>query len=352
MRIASSTLAMASQHMQMESYAQSERLEYWAGSPPAVANNAGTVQDVLNLSADAQNLLSGAKAAGVEPGQDEGTVCQLSEKDKRMVNLIERFIEVLTGKKIKLVIPENLKIATERQGNLPVLVQARANMGPGWGLRYENYKVYQETEMTSFAATGSITTKDGQRIDINLTLEMNRTYISEEHVRFLAGNAKIDPLVINYGTASAGLTAGKFAFDLDADGDKEQISFTTAGSGFLALDKNGDGMINDGAELFGPQSGDGFAELAAYDADGNGWIDEDDPIFDQLRIWTKDETGKDVLLALGQKGIGAVYLGSIATGFALKTPGDNQLQGQIGSTGLFLREDGTAGTVQHIDLAV
>ena len=47
-----------------------------------------------------------------------------------------------------------------------------------------------------------------------------------------------------------------------------------SGSGFLALDKNGNGKIDDGSELFGTKSGDGFADLAEYDSDGNGWIDE------------------------------------------------------------------------------
>ena len=41
------------------------------------------------------------------------------------------------------------------------------------------------------------------------------------------------------------------------------------GSGYLALDKNGDGTINDGSELFGTRNGDGFADLAQYDEDGN-----------------------------------------------------------------------------------
>mgnify|MGYP000465316364 CR=1 FL=1 len=48
------------------------------------------------------------------------------------------------------------------------------------------------------------------------------------------------------------------------------------GSGYLALNKNGDGVINDGSELFGTASGDGFYDLSMYDEDGNGWIDEND----------------------------------------------------------------------------
>ena len=58
-----------------------------------------------------------------------------------------------------------------------------------------------------------------------------------------------------------------FYFDLDADGKEEEISVLN-GSGYLALDKNGDGTINDGSELFGTRNGDGFADLAQYDEDG------------------------------------------------------------------------------------
>ena len=58
-----------------------------------------------------------------------------------------------------------------------------------------------------------------------------------------------------------------FYFDLDADGKEEEISVLN-GSGYLALDKNGDGVINDGSELFGTKNGDGFADLARYDEDG------------------------------------------------------------------------------------
>lgn len=91
-------------------------------------------------------------------------------------------------------------------------------------------------------------------------------------------------------------------FDLDCDGKEEEISSLGKGSGFLALDKNGDGIINDGTELFGTKSGDGFADLAEYDEDGNGWIDEDDGIFSQLRIWTKNEKERMSLFPLRMQG--------------------------------------------------
>ena len=61
-----------------------------------------------------------------------------------------------------------------------------------------------------------------------------------------------------------------------------------ANSAYLAIDANNDGLINDGSELFGTRSGDGFADLAKLDSDGNRWLDEADSQFDRLRIWQPD----------------------------------------------------------------
>ena len=65
----------------------------------------------------------------------------------------------------------------------------------------------------------------------------------------------------------------------------------------------------------------------------------------------KDDAGNDKLVALGEKGIGAVYLGNVSTEYGLKNK-VNETNGQLRSTGVFLRENGTAGTIQHVDLAL
>lgn len=203
----------------------------------------------------------------------------------------------------------------------------------------------------SFSAKGLVMTKDGQTIALDLSLTMSREFVSHTEVHFAAGDALVDPLVVNFEGTAAELTSTKFSFDLDANGTLDQISFLKAHSGFLALDHNNDGIINDGSELFGTRSGNGFADLAQYDLDANGWIDENDPIFTRLQIWTKDENGCDQLFALGQKGIGAIYLGNINTPFEIK--GDhNQLNGEVQRSGIFLKENGSVGTIQHINLAI
>ena len=140
-------------------------------------------------------------------------------------------------------------------------------------------------------------------------------------------------------------------FDINGDGKEEEISKLGAGSGFLALDKNGDGKINNGNELFGTKSGDGFKDLSAYDKDGNGWIDEADDIFDDLKVWTKDEQGNDKLIALSKSGVGAIFLGNADTKFSLNDT-ENNTNAVIQRTGVYLKESGEVGTMMHVDMVV
>jgi hypothetical protein len=212
---------------------------------------------------------------------------------------------------------------------------------------------YTESEQTSFSTTGTVVTSDGREISFNLDLSMSRSfeeYYETSQTREIV--QMMDPLVINLDTDMASLSDQKFEFDIDQDGILDSISMLQGGSGYLALDKNGDGIINDGSELFGTSSGDGFADLAMYDEDGNGWIDENDEIFSKLLIWSKDENGNDELYHLKDKGVGAICLQKASTDFSLNSLKTNQTNGQIRSTGIFLYENGNAGTVQQMDLAI
>ncbi|MCM1090923.1 MAG: hypothetical protein NC092_04165 [Butyrivibrio sp.] len=208
-----------------------------------------------------------------------------------------------------------------------------------------------EQESTSFSTVGTVRTSDGREINFNVDIGMSRQFQETFQEELQAASVKMcDPLVINLDTDVAELSDQKFYFDIDADGDKDEISGLGSKSGYLALDKNGDGVINDGSELFGTASGDGFADLAAYDEDGNGWIDEGDAIWSKLKIWCKDENGKDVLYRLADKGVGAICLQNAATDFTLQGA-QGQTNGAIRRTGVFLYENGNVGTVQHVDVA-
>ena len=202
-------------------------------------------------------------------------------------------------------------------------------------------------ENTAFCSSGTVVTSDGRSINFGITVEMSRSF---EAAYVTVGKEEVftDPLVINLDTDAAEIEDVSFYFDLDGDGEKDEMSALGEGSGFLALDKNGDGTINDGTELFGAQTGDGFGELAAYDSDGNGWIDEADDVFSQLKVWVKAGGDEPQLLSLKEADVGAIFLGSQNTRYSLADTYGNT-GAMVRKTGLYLRESGTVGTVQHVD---
>ncbi len=145
-----------------------------------------------------------------------------------------------------------------------------------------------------------------KEVKLNFTdIEAKRLNITKE---MSAKHKLLDPLVINFDGKSTELSSEKFEFDLDSDGRKDQISMLKGNSGYLALDRNNNGKIDDGSELFGAKSGDGFADLAILDSNFDGVINSDDTIYDRLRIWRKNENGEDRLVALGEAGVGVIHL--------------------------------------------
>ena len=229
-----------------------------------------------------------------------------------------------------------------------------SGLSSSWGfenLHYETETYYMQEQSASFQTQGQVVTADGRTIDFNLNVHMSsrfEAYYKESFDIQKAVNL-CDPLVINLDSSPATVSDQTFYFDLDGDGVEEDIHKLNSGSGYLALDKNNDGKINDGNELFGTASGDGFADLAKYDEDGNGWIDENDAIWNHLKIWVQTEQGPQ-LYSLADKGVGAICLNRMPT-YYTQYDKDGEVSAVVRSTGMFLYENGAAGSMQHLDLA-
>ena len=211
------------------------------------------------------------------------------------------------------------------------------------------YSRYEEHESVSISTMASINTDQGS-MDLNLNYSMSRNFVYENQIDIYS---LTDPLAINLDGGLPSLSTDTFNFDIDNDGESDQISKLMGNSGYLALDKNKDGVVNQGSELFGTKTGDGFGELSNYDEDSNGWIDENDSIFDKLQIWLKNDENEDTdkeLIGLGEVGIGAIYLGNTKSDFTFKTE-DNQTLGKLKSSGFYLNDDLTAGSIAQIDLS-
>lgn len=206
---------------------------------------------------------------------------------------------------------------------------------------------HDESEHLELSALGRMMTEKGV-IDVNLLASLSRkeSYVQES----LVHQSAIDPLVINFtgGLASVD-TKKQFGFDLNSDGKKEMISLLERGNGFLAIDKNNNGTIDDGSELFGTHSGNGFADLALFDDDKNGVIDENDSAFEKLLIWHKSALDEGVL-TLKHARVGALLLDNVASMFHYKREGESSATLQ--RSGVVLFEGGKAGWISHLDFMV
>lgn len=371
MKIADSTIQMASQHSALQRDEQKERLRVWKdGQQPLELTAEGSKSSLKAQAEAAAKLLSSDtvtlsdKAKGTQPTEKElSSDSEMGPMDDLKSQVVKMLVKQILGREIAILDPLSLQGAAGGGTATDAAAQAGAEgqagqsaqggqqaERAGWGVTYDYYESHVESESTSFSAQGVVHTTDGKEIQISAEINMSRSFTSQQSVSLRAGDALKDPLVINFNGTAAQLTETKFSFDIDADGRQDQIHFVTPDSGFLALDKNGDGKVNNGTELFGAQSGNGFADLAKYDGDRNNWIDENDAIYKRLRIWSKDSQGNDQLIGLGQTGVGAIYLGNITTKFDLKDTTTNELQGQVQASGLYLQESGGAGSVQQIDL--
>ncbi|MCP4195179.1 MAG: hypothetical protein GY768_31650 [Planctomycetaceae bacterium] len=141
-----------------------------------------------------------------------------------------------------------------------------------------------------------------------------------ENLLDLFNPAPIDPLVIDLDGDGIELTAleGSSAyFDLDGDGFAERTGWVSPDDGLLAVDRNGNGQIDDISELLGSQTQTGYQELVEFDTDGNGVVNAQDTGFSDLLIW-QDLNGDGVtdageLSTLTEAGIAAIDLNATSS---------------------------------------
>lgn len=151
-----------------------------------------------------------------------------------------------------------------------------------------------------------------------------------------------DPLILDLDGNGIDITSLKDGqlFDIDGDGTLDQTAWIKGADALLALDRNGDGEINDGRELFGDQHGakDGFAELSKFDDNLDGLIDQQDGVFSSLVLLRADGS---------QQGLADAGIKSIS--LAMVTPIDKRLiGGDLVAQSQFKRDDGSTGQVGEV----
>lgn len=331
MKISSGSVSLAAAFRRTESVSVEERLRVWANAPVAR----------MEIPKDKLSLSSLARPAPPPRGKSAEGDSGLRTRDQVVELILEKFFGVR-----RRVMTEAQRPTAAAEPPTPVARNAASVPQTEAGLEYQQTVRRTSEEQLSVRAGVQVTTADGRQLDVSLALEQSRQVVQEQRTEVRLGSArKVDPLALDLNGDGVRLDAQKMSFDLNADGSAEQISRLSAGDAWLARDINGNGHIDDGQELFGPKTGSGFQELAQLDSDGDGFIDEDDEQFGALRLWRPDDAGGGTLRTLAEEGVGAIAVASVHSPFELSG-------GSIRETGVYLKENGTAGAVQHVDLEV
>ncbi|WP_417703379.1 hypothetical protein [Rheinheimera aquimaris] len=218
--------------------------------------------------------------------------------------------------------------------------QTQQNTEQQW-LATEQWEFGYQAVQASFS--GELILKNGESIsfalDFSMELSWARYSYTEQRMQ--------DPLLVSLSGEPVQLTENSSDFDLRNDGSNMQLPQLAARQYYLAYDRNQDQQVNNGSELFGPRTGQGFAELAEYDDNANGVIDAGDDIWQYLYLWRPEQS----LLSMQQAKLGAISIASTATPMPLHNA-DNTLAGQLQRSGLAFMTDGKPALVQQIDLVV
>lgn len=159
-----------------------------------------------------------------------------------------------------------------------------------------------------------------------------------------------DPLVIDLGGDGVNLTgiADGSNFDINGDGAQDRTAFVQGNDAFLALDRNGNGRIDDGKELFGDQNGalNGFEELAKYDENKDGKIDAKDSIYQSLLL-LHDKNGDGAVGAFEFATLNEQGIQSIDLSYAGHAT-DDARGNTLAERAQYTRSDGTRGALVDV----
>jgi Calx-beta domain len=140
------------------------------------------------------------------------------------------------------------------------------------GLNSSNYKEGSENFSLKITDAGDAQVGTG-KLDVTINDKSNYIFVS--------------PIAIDLngdGVKTVSIDAG-VTFDLLNTGNAVNVGWLSGEDGFLAIDKNHNGTIDDRSELFGGSVGEGFAQLASFDSNGDGQVNSQDSLFGDLAIW-------------------------------------------------------------------
>ncbi|MCX8040529.1 MAG: hypothetical protein N3B15_08185 [Planctomycetota bacterium] len=341
MRIVAGQWSIAGVSAQLAAESRRERLESWVGERPRPANEALSAPGGAAPAAEGRELalhraLERAAKSRTAPPQPEGE--PPDPETLRILAILERLFGDREARRFVLRLQQLALERAQAASDAPEL-PAASGIPPrsGWGLLYEAEQWSIAAQSAALVAEGQLTLADGRQLSFSLTWVQSAVQVQSAHTRLALGDARLkDPLVFDLDGDGIRWEGATVRYDLEGDGVPDAVPLPAGADRILLLD----------GRVLGARSGQAFRELAALDADGNGWIDAGDPAFARLALWNgREESG------LAAAGIAAVATTSVLLPYQHRDARDS-LQALGRRAGLYLTAQGRAGAIAQVDLVI
>lgn len=203
--------------------------------------------------------------------------------------------------------------------------------------------------------------KRSATVDVTFTLNISDptgvTSSTPFKIKFIRSGSSVPPIVLDLdgdGVELLPFSDSDVHFDMDSDGVRDLTGWVASDDGFLALDRNGNGVIDDIGEISfigdAPGALTDLEGLRAFDSNGNGLLDAGDDDFEQFRVWRDiNQDGisdKSELFTLGGAGIKQITLTMEVTGSA-----PDGIENVVTATSDYLTLDGRVLSIADVSLA-
>ena len=190
MKITDSQVNLSSQHSLIEQESRQETLRLQQNGRTLTIE---VQQDKVSISEQAQNLWSAQTQNSSNVSSSSGVDASgLSDIDKQRITLIERMLEMLTGKKVRLRVFDPSRWSQRQEPTLSTSVGAGGQTtgvqstggqltpisGGGWGMSYDLRASRFEQVKTTLQAGGVVRTADGREINFSLDVSMSRQFLA------------------------------------------------------------------------------------------------------------------------------------------------------------------------------
>lgn len=313
-------------------------------------NNRSEVGSWRHNEHDRQDQLKLSDAAKLSATQKSPVDMEKQPDAKHSLNIqiIQRMVKSITGQDLQLFSPQALQDQAEQVSVQEPTQAPTTSADSNTGLVYQQSSAYFESQTITFNAQGSINTKDGQSINFSVSLSMSHILYQETNLTLQAGAPDSAPMTVNFEGMSAELTSTHFEFAFDTNGSPGQVNTVNSNDNpQVSVPKQTDTVTDESEPA--AQSSDNTESPAVENTKNSQLISMAKFVYQQLRVWQRHADGSQQLLALGEKNLGALYLGHITTPLQPKTTDSNSALPTTAEGNMNLPQTNQTDTTQQIN---